>query len=99
MSWSDKELRQLRLRLGWSLSEMARRLGCHQQQMIDMESGRVELDPEVINQCHYLNSFLEEQCQAVQKRPLAEILLKERRLEQISEALVLEWELDQNKEN
>ena len=58
---SSAELKELRLRLGWSLSEMCRRLGCAKDLVVQYESGKGQPDRETLLQYEALFSVLEEQ--------------------------------------
>jgi predicted transcriptional regulator len=42
--WTKENLRSLRLRLGWTKSDLARRLGCSQDIVASMEDGSLEID-------------------------------------------------------
>lgn len=42
--WTKENLRSLRLRLGWTKSDLARRLGCAQEVVASMEDGSLEID-------------------------------------------------------
>jgi len=42
--WTKENLRSLRLRLGWTKSDLARRLGCSQEIIASMEDGSLEID-------------------------------------------------------
>lgn len=41
MSWNPEKIRELRLRLGWSPSDLARRLHCESASISSWESGKV----------------------------------------------------------
>lgn len=86
------ELRELRLRLGWSLAEMSRRMGCHQSLVLKWESNHQNPDPEIIRQYLSLRSFVDEQAERTRQMPLAESLLKDEQLSQCSQEEVIEWE-------
>lgn len=85
MSRSSTELKELRLRLGWSLSEMCRRLGCARDIVLAIEAGEKEPDREALIQYEALFSVLEEQSRKNQIRPLADSVLQAESLQQISE--------------
>lgn len=38
MNWTGEKIKELRLRLGWSQAEFARRLGCRQQTVSEWET-------------------------------------------------------------
>lgn len=87
------EFREIRLRLGWSLSEMARRMGCHQTLILKWESNHEIPDQEVVRQYMSLQSFVDEQAERTRQMPLAESLLKDEQLSQCSQEEVIAWEL------
>ena len=86
------EFRQLRLRLGWSLAEMARRMGCHQSIILKWESNHLTPDPEVVRHYESLLALVDEQAERTRQMPIAESLLKDEHLSQCSEDDVVQWE-------
>lgn len=92
MSLNHLELKEIRLRLGWSVAEMARRVGVDRQIVAEWESNLTIPDAEMIN--HYLAmlSHVEEFSERVRQMPLAESLLRDEHLDQVSESELLAWE-------
>jgi transcriptional regulator with XRE-family HTH domain len=79
------ELKELRLKLGWSLSQMCRRLGIDKSLVAKYEAGKKKPDRETLIQYEALFSVLEEQSRKNQIRPLADSLLQAESLQQVSE--------------
>lgn len=91
--WNKESIRTLRLRLGWSKSDIARRLKCSLQDIEIFEEGETsaqELTPEQAQVQSQIRSELEvmyRQCQEcadeVKYTPLSELALDKDALEQI----------------
>lgn len=86
------EFREVRLRLGWSLAEMARRMGCHQSLILKWESNHKTPDQETIRQYMSLRSHVDEQAERMRQMPLAESFLKGEHRSQCSQEELIEWE-------
>jgi len=82
--WTPEKVKKLRLRLGWSLSELARRLGCPKDILSSYEQGGIELDLEYIQKVDLLSHELERSAEQMSKRPLADIVLAEKGLNQVT---------------
>lgn len=52
--WDRKELRNLRLRLGWSQSDLARRLKCEPQLIESIENGQEKCSNQIQNELHMI---------------------------------------------
>lgn len=52
--WDRKELRNLRLRLGWSQSDLARRLKCEPQLIESIENGKEDCSIQIQNELHII---------------------------------------------
>lgn len=72
MDFSQDKIRTLRQRLGWSLAEMARQMGCSTDLIAAWESGSSQPDPEALNQLHYLNGHVESNSVQIHSQALAE---------------------------
>jgi transcriptional regulator with XRE-family HTH domain len=81
---NPEDIKQLRQRLGWSLAEMARRMGCSVDIVSAWEAGHQSPDSEVINQMEYLESYLHSYSQRISQTPLAEKVMHEDRLSQLT---------------
>lgn len=88
----QNQFKQIRLRLGWSLSEMARRMGCKMKLVARWESLEELADPDVIRQYDSLLNLVDVQSEFVRQTPIAESYLKDGQLQQVSVEEVLEWE-------
>ncbi|HEX4923690.1 MAG TPA: helix-turn-helix transcriptional regulator [Bdellovibrionales bacterium] len=82
--WTSAEIRQLRLRLGWSQAELARRLGCRQQTVSEWETDAYVPQNAYSRLLELLHDHLEVHSDQVSRRPVAEILMKEVGYSQIS---------------
>jgi transcriptional regulator with XRE-family HTH domain len=84
MSFSGSDIRVLRQRLGWSLAEMGRQMGCGIE-LIQCWESEVQLpDPEALNQLRYLRNRLESYSDHVARKPQVEKELAERRIVQLT---------------
>lgn len=82
--WVGQEVTSLRLRLGMTISDLARRLSCSVE---DVQSWGAET---VIDRCYYnqlqgLLVIAESNSKAMSKRPLADSVMSSNGLDQISE--------------
>ncbi len=84
MDLNHREIRTLRQRLGWSLAEMARHMGCTTQMVQAWEDGTAQPDPEVMNQLHYLNFHVDRKSHMVAQIPLAEKEMESRGVAQLT---------------
>jgi DNA-binding transcriptional regulator YiaG len=82
-SWNKESIRFLRRRLGWSQSDLARRLQCSSLVVEELENG-AQTPTEDICQLLYMISHQAEECSGqVQNTPRAEKILDEDSLGQI----------------
>jgi len=82
-TWNKESIRYLRRRLGWSQSDLARRLQCNSVLVEELESG-AQLPTENLCQLFQLISHQAEECSGqVQNTPRAEKILDEDSLGQI----------------
>ena len=88
----QKNFKVIRQRLGWSLAEMARRMGCSTELVVKWESLKTRADSAVVRQYEALLNQIEIQCEFVRQSPLAETYLKDGQLQQASSEEVTEWE-------
>lgn len=90
MALKQNEIRELRLRLGWSTAELGRRMGCCSDTVRQWESG--DLSPTV--ECHEHMQYLWEQMEAQAKKiheiPVAEEIMKSMGIDQIPREIVLD---------
>ncbi|MCM2282600.1 MAG: hypothetical protein NDI61_12220 [Bdellovibrionaceae bacterium] len=90
VNWTATELRQLRYRLGWSRAELAHSLGCELAVILDWEASGVPADCVHRNRLLLFMHQTEMIAENVQRRPVAEVIMKERGLAQIHETDVIE---------
>ncbi|MGE4131092.1 MAG: multiprotein-bridging factor 1 family protein [Bdellovibrionales bacterium] len=79
-----QEIRTLRRRLGWSLAEMARRMGCGTDLITSWESGDQNPDAESLNQLHFLHFHVESSSAITAQTPMAERELEIRGIAQVT---------------
>jgi transcriptional regulator with XRE-family HTH domain len=90
VNWNAHEIKQLRYRLGWSRAEMARSLNVQLATLNEWEAG-AQLPKE--DHRHLLLRILhqaESNAERVQRRPLAEVIMRERGWSQIHDLDVLD---------
>lgn len=83
VTMTSGELRQLRCRMGWCQAEMARRLECDVDLVGKYESGEVELLEPHRRVLSLLFHQAENESMRVHRRPVAEILMRDRKISQI----------------
>jgi len=89
MNWSSDEIRQLRYRLGWSRAEMARLMNLAPATVQAWESGEKPTEA----QCNALLAILnqaESNAERIQRRPIAEVVMRDRGLSQIHDLEVID---------
>ncbi len=82
MQFDSVQIRLIRQRLGWSLAEMARRMGCREELVRDWENGLCVPDEETHNQLAHLSSQAESQADHLKSSAALEGYLTENGLEQ-----------------
>ena len=83
MNWTSDEIKQLRYRLGWSQAEMARSLKLELTMVASWELGH---QPPQEEHRHLLLSIMhqaESNAERVQRRPIAEMMMRTQGLSQI----------------
>lgn len=83
MQWTADNIRILRLRLGWSQADCARRLGCATQTVMDWEAGQLAPTPDDIRQLERLVFYLDTYIETIESQPLSEYLFSQMNIEQI----------------
>lgn len=81
---NGREIRNLRQRLGWSVAEMARRMGCGTDLIQKWESDETQPDSEALNQLRYLSNYLDSYSEQIAQKPLVEKTMEERRMAQLT---------------
>ena len=84
MILNPEDIKQLRQRLGWSVAEMARRMGCSVEIVIAWEDGHQSPDGEIINQMEYLDSYCRSSSERTLQTPMAEKMMQDDRLSQLT---------------
>ena len=83
MEWNSENIRLLRLRMGWSQSDLARRLACEWQFVHEWEEGLGQPPREAAQNLELLFHQAELATMEMIQSTQAEILLEERELESI----------------
>lgn len=89
MSWSPQQIRNLRLRLGWSLAEFGRHLGGSVREVQLWENGELNIQPEKINLLIQLVAQVERNAQRLQQEPMAEMVMERDALAQVTHDHIL----------
>ncbi len=84
MSFNNQDIRTLRQRLGWSVAEMARRMGCSADLIGKWETGASQPDSEALNQLRYLRNHVETYSEQIQQKPQLEKEMESRRVGQLT---------------
>ncbi len=84
MSLNHTEIRTLRQRLGWSLAEMARQMGCTTVLIQCWESGSQRPDADCLNQLRYLRDHVESKSHMTSQAPIAEREMESRGVGQLT---------------
>lgn len=84
MSFTGPDIRQLRQRLGWSLAEMARQMGCGTELLKKWEAGSMAPDADAMNQLRYLRNHVEVYNDEIQQKPVAEREMDARNVAQLT---------------
>nr|BFD58567.1 hypothetical protein CKG001_06740 [Bdellovibrio sp. CKG001]BFD61995.1 hypothetical protein BdHM001_06760 [Bdellovibrio sp. HM001]BFD65834.1 hypothetical protein HAGR004_08560 [Bdellovibrio sp. HAGR004] len=83
LDWTKESLHTLRLRLGWSRSDLARRLNCSSLDVEALEAGHRSIEGALKGQLEILLRQAEACCDEVMYTPAAEAELDKKALEQI----------------
>lgn len=84
MVFNGQEIRKLRQRLGWSLAEMARQMGCSTDLISTWEADSAKPDHDAINQLRYLNFYVETYAEQIHQLPVAEKEMETRKVGQLT---------------
>ncbi len=84
MKFNGREIRTLRQRLGWSMAEMARRMGCSGALIQEWESEARTPDHDAMNQLCYLQNHVDSASEAVAQMPVVEKELQSRGVAQLT---------------
>lgn len=89
-TWTAFEIRQLRYRLGWSRAEMARCLKLTPEMISAWESGSFQPTEEHANALLAILNQAESNAEKVQRRAIAEVVMRDRGLSQIHDLEVID---------
>lgn len=84
MGLNHTEIRTLRQRLGWSVAEMARQMGCAVAKIQSWEDGSERPGPDCLNQLRYLRDHVESKSHLVSQAPVAEREMETRKVAQLT---------------
>lgn len=83
MSWSGEKIQQLRLGLGWSAADFARRLGVSSDSVINWECGVTAPTPDDLRQIERLAFYLDSYSSVLERASSSEALLATHNYEQV----------------
>ncbi len=83
LEWNKQSVRALRLRLGFSKSDMARRLKCSLKQVDSWEEGTQDLEIQIKGELEIMYRQCQECSDEVKYAPASEVALDKNALEQI----------------
>jgi ribosome-binding protein aMBF1 (putative translation factor) len=81
--WNRENIRSLRLRLGWSRADLARRLSCSSSDVGTWEEGRQTPDTQVANELILIAKHADACSEEIRTSPRAESLCESKALGQI----------------
>ena len=81
--WSGERIRQLRRRLGWSAADFSRRLGCSLQTLEALETNKLNVDMDTLQQLEVLSFQLDSYNEVLSRSPQADQALNSTGKEQI----------------
>lgn len=84
MSFKNQDIRNLRQRLGWSVAEMARQMGCNSALIQKWEEGSAAPDSEALNQLRSLRNHVENYNERIAEKPILDTEVKSRRVAQLT---------------
>ncbi|MCB0341858.1 MAG: hypothetical protein H6626_14705 [Pseudobdellovibrionaceae bacterium] len=94
MNWSPEKIRELRLRLGWDLCQFSRRLGVDTEIVRSWEQGEERPYKECLREMNQLHMYAEQNSEHTACQPLADTLMQEYSLDQITISEVVNSSLD-----
>ncbi|MDG0816783.1 helix-turn-helix domain-containing protein [Bdellovibrio svalbardensis] len=83
LEWNKESVRALRLRLGWSKSDMARRLKCSLTDVEAFEEGQGSMQAQIKGELEIMYRQCQECSDEVKYTPASELALDKNALEQI----------------
>ncbi|HND84753.1 MAG TPA: helix-turn-helix transcriptional regulator [Pseudobdellovibrionaceae bacterium] len=83
-SWSKEDIRELRIKFGWTCGEMGRHLDCDENQIQAWEAGQTKPDPSILGRLEIFKNQLSAYIEEVSTDPKIEVLMEQEFLEQVS---------------
>ena len=83
MEWTSERIRELRRRMGWSQSDLARRLHCERGTVANLEKGQSKPESSITQILEMLFNQAELSAYEISQNCQAEAALRERALESI----------------
>lgn len=83
INWNKETLRTLRLRMGWTKSDLARHLHCSTEKIEEWENGICNIHADFIGHLEIILRQAETCCDEVKLTPVAEHACEKNALEQI----------------
>ncbi len=90
MNWTAHEIKQLRYRLGWSQAELARFMKLELAKISAWELGASPPDEQYRSMLAKIYNQAESNAERIQRRPIAEVIMKDRKLSQIHDFDVID---------
>jgi predicted transcriptional regulator len=84
MPWDAIKIRHLRRRMGWSQSDLARRLECESKLIIECEQGKITLLESHVQILEMLQHQADSEADQITSCPLAEMVMDETQESQIN---------------
>jgi ribosome-binding protein aMBF1 (putative translation factor) len=94
VEWTKESIKSLRLRLGWSQADLARRLNCASSEVDHWESGDGFPTPRLANELILISKHAEACSEEVHSSPIAETMCDRRALGQIEFSEIIEEEIE-----
>lgn len=88
-TFTKESIRHLRLRLGWTQSDLARNVGCSIQIIEDLEKGHLIPEAALASELEIIEKHADELSDEVHNLPLTENKMEESHLDQIEFTRVL----------
>ncbi len=84
MKLTGPQIKRLRLRMGWTICDLARRMAVTRACVVSWERDLTEPDEESCRQLHRIQGLLEQQMEKLRTQPLADRILTENNWDQVA---------------
>jgi transcriptional regulator with XRE-family HTH domain len=84
--WTAGQIKALRLKLGWTTSQLSRFMGCEMSLIKAWERNHSQPDVSELHQLDRLQQYCEEACWQTQQRSLADSVLNDLNVDQLHHA-------------